>query len=120
MSVLFRGSFKTAITIFGRLFKVAIAMSNFMNKVYNERFAPEFGVSMLKETIALVQDYACDVISIKNSCFARFFCFRNLQSSCCNSILLCTLHYHMDDWNPNLSVLLSETVTSAAGKKVAR
>ena len=25
-----------------------------MNKVYNSRFAPEFGVSMLKETIALV------------------------------------------------------------------
>ena len=52
MSVLFRLSFKTA--IFSRSLKVAIAMSNLMNEFYNGGFAPEFSVSMLKETIALV------------------------------------------------------------------
>ena len=52
MSVLFRRSFKTA--IFFRFLKVAIAMSNLMNEFYNGGFAPEFSVSMLKETIALV------------------------------------------------------------------
>ena len=28
-----------------------------MKKVYNGRFAPEFSVSLLKETITLVRDY---------------------------------------------------------------
>ena len=37
---------------------MAIATSNFMNEVYNGGFAPESSVSMLKETIALVRDYA--------------------------------------------------------------
>ena len=55
MSVLFRWSFKTA--IFGRFLKVAIATSNLMSEVYNGGFAPEFSVSMLKETIALIRDY---------------------------------------------------------------
>ena len=55
MSVLFRRSFKTA--TFSRFLKVAIATSNFMNEVYNGGFAPEFSVSMLKGTIALVWDY---------------------------------------------------------------
>ena len=32
-------------------------MLNFMNEFYNGGFAPEFSVSMLKETIALVGDY---------------------------------------------------------------
>ena len=32
-----------------------------MNEVYNGGFAPEFSVSVLKETIALVRDYVCDV-----------------------------------------------------------
>ena len=32
-------------------------MSNLMNEFYNCGFAPEFSVSMLKETIALVGDY---------------------------------------------------------------
>ena len=36
---------------------MAIATSNFMNEFYNGVFAPEFSVSMLKETIALVWDY---------------------------------------------------------------
>ena len=35
--------------MFGRFLKVAIAMSKFMNKVYNGGFSPEFTVSMLKD-----------------------------------------------------------------------
>ena len=35
-------------------------MSNFMNEVYNGGLAPEFSVSMLKETIALVRDYVSE------------------------------------------------------------
>ena len=58
MSVLFRRSFKT--DIFGRFLKVAIATSNFMNKFYNGVFAPEFSLSMLKKTIALVRDYVSE------------------------------------------------------------
>ena len=58
MSVLFRRSFKTA--IFSTFLKVTIETSNFMNKVYNGGFAPEFSVSMLKETIVLVQNYASE------------------------------------------------------------
>ena len=56
MSILFRRCFKTA--IFSRFLKVAIATSDFMNEVYNGKFVPEFSVSMLKETISLVRDYA--------------------------------------------------------------
>ena len=52
MFVLFRRPFKTA--IFSGFLKVAIATSNFVNEVYNGGFAPEFSVSKLKETIALV------------------------------------------------------------------
>ena len=54
MSDLFRRFFKTA--IFSRFSKVAIATSNFMKQSYNGGFGPEFSVSMLKETIALVRD----------------------------------------------------------------
>ena len=35
-------------------------MSNFLNEVSNDRFVPEFNVSILKETIALVQDYVSE------------------------------------------------------------
>ena len=55
MSVTFRHSLITA--IFSRFLKVAIATSDIMNEVYNGGFAPEFSVSMLKETIALIRDY---------------------------------------------------------------
>ena len=58
MSVLFRRFFNSG--LFRRSFKVAIATSNFMNEVYNGGFAPEFSVSMLKETIALVRDYVSE------------------------------------------------------------
>ena len=36
---------------------MAIAKSNFLNKVYNAGFTPDFCVSMLKETIVLIRDY---------------------------------------------------------------
>ena len=36
-----------------------------MNEVYNGGFAPEFSVSMLKETIALVRDYVCETAKLK-------------------------------------------------------
>ena len=58
MFILFRRSFKTA--IFSRFLKVAIVTSNFMNEVYNGGFPPVFYVSMSKETIALVSDYASE------------------------------------------------------------
>ena len=50
--------------IFSRFSKVAIATSDFMNEVYNGGFSPEFSVSMLKETIALVRDYVSEIIYI--------------------------------------------------------
>ena len=46
VSVLFRCLFRTA--IFSKFSKVAIATSIFMNEFYNDEFAPEFSVSMLK------------------------------------------------------------------------
>ena len=56
-------SFKTA--VFSRFVKVALATSNFTNEVYNGGFAPEFSVSVLKEIIALVQDYVFETESIR-------------------------------------------------------
>ena len=53
MSVLLRRLFRTV--IFNRFSKVAIATSNFMKEFCNGEFAPEFKVSMLKETITPVQ-----------------------------------------------------------------
>ena len=35
-------------------------MSNFMKEFYNGGFAPEFSVSMLKETVALLRDYVSE------------------------------------------------------------
>ena len=58
MSVLFRRLFRTAIFI--RFSKEALATSNLMKEFYNGEFAHEFSVSMLKETIALVPDYASE------------------------------------------------------------
>ena len=55
MSVLFRRLFSTA--IFSRFSKVAIASSNVMKDFYNDEFAPEFSVPMLKKTIVLVRHY---------------------------------------------------------------
>ena len=37
---------------------MAKVTSDLMNKVYNGGFPPEFRISMSKETIALVRDYA--------------------------------------------------------------
>ena len=58
VSALFRRLFRTA--IFSRFSQVAIATSNFMNEFYNGGFTPEFSVSMLKETIALVRDHVSE------------------------------------------------------------
>ena len=55
MSVLFGHDSKIA--IFSRFLKVAIATSNFMNKVYNREYSPRFSISMLKKIISLVWDY---------------------------------------------------------------
>ena len=39
-----------------------------MNEVYNGRFAPDFSVSVLKEIVALVQDYVSEIsFSNKNT-----------------------------------------------------
>ena len=62
MFVLFRRSFKTV--IFSRFLKAAIATSNLINKVDNGEFASEFSVSLSKETIALVRDYAYETSSL--------------------------------------------------------
>ena len=56
MSVSFRCFFITAIS--SRFLKVAVATSNFMKEVYIGRFTLEFSVSMLKEIMELVWDYA--------------------------------------------------------------
>ena len=58
MSVFFKCSFRSA--IFSMFSKVAIATSNLMNEFYNGGFAPEFSVSMLKETITQVWDYVSE------------------------------------------------------------
>ena len=39
---------------------MVIVTSNFMNEVYNGGFPPAFDVSMSKEIIALVSDYATE------------------------------------------------------------
>ena len=59
---------------------MAIATSNFMNEFYNGGFTPEFSVSMLKETIALVRDYVSDIyiyiyiIYIRDECMCVCVC----------------------------------------------
>ena len=53
MFVFSRRSFQT--DMYSRLLKVAIATLNLLNKIYNGGFALELGVSLLKETRALVQ-----------------------------------------------------------------
>ena len=39
---------------------MALTKSTFINEVFNGGFAPEFSVSVLKEIIALVQDYVSE------------------------------------------------------------
>ena len=78
MSVLFRRSFNTA--IFCRFLKMAIATSNFMNDVYNGGFLPEFNVSMLKETIALVWDYVSETRTWKGKLAEEYIWKRNMKS----------------------------------------
>ena len=78
MSVLFRRSFKIA--IFSRFLKVAIATTNFMNEVYNGGFAPDFSVSMLKETITLVWDYVHETREWKAKLAEKYMSKRNIKS----------------------------------------
>ena len=51
---------------------MAIATSNFVNEVYNGGFAPEFSVSKLKETIALVWDYISETRKYKGKLVERY------------------------------------------------
>ena len=78
MYALFRRSFKTVIhSIFLR---VAIATSNFLNEVDNGGFAPEFSVSMLKETIALVRDYVTETRKYKARLAENYILKQNMKS----------------------------------------
>ena len=43
--------------MFNRFLKMVIGMWNFMNKVYNGRFAPNFSVSVLTETSSRILNY---------------------------------------------------------------
>ena len=52
MSVFIRCCFKTV--IFSTFLQVAVATSNFMNKLYHARFVTGLSVSMLKQIITLV------------------------------------------------------------------
>ena len=70
----------TQTAISSRFLKVAIATSNFMNEVYNGRFAPEFSVSMLKETIALVWDYVSETREWKAKLAEKYMWKRNMKS----------------------------------------
>ena len=45
----------------GRFLKVAMAKLYFIKRAYNHEFAPEFSVSILKESIALVRDYVYEI-----------------------------------------------------------
>ena len=79
MSVLSRCSSKTA--IFSRFLKVAIAASNFMNQVYNGGYAPEFSVSVLKETImVLFWDYVSEIRKWKAKLVGKYMQKWNMKS----------------------------------------
>ena len=51
-----------------------MATSNFMIKVYNDRFATEFSVSMLKETTMLVRDYVSETRKLCTNVYLMYFC----------------------------------------------
>ena len=78
MSILFRRSFKTA--ILSRFLKVTIATSNFMNKVYNGRFATESSISILKKTISLVWDYVYETRKQKAKLAEKYIWKQNMKS----------------------------------------
>ena len=64
-SVFSRSLFKIA--IFARSLKMAIATSIFMNERYDDGFAPEFSISVLKRIMALVPSYICETKEIKSN-----------------------------------------------------
>ena len=78
MSVLFRWLFRTV--VFSRFSQVAIATSNFMSEFYNGRFTPEFSVSMLTETIALVRDYVSETRKQKAKLAEKYIWKQNMKS----------------------------------------
>ena len=51
-----------------------------MNEFYNGGFAPEFNVSMLKETIALVQDYLSETRKEKAKLAGKYIWKQNMKS----------------------------------------
>ena len=78
MSILFRRSFKTS--IFSRLLKVTMATSNIMTEVYIGGIVPEYSVSMLKETIALVWHYVYETRKEKAKLAERYIWNWNIKS----------------------------------------
>ena len=78
MSILFRRSFKTS--IFRRFLKVAMATSNIMTEVYIGGIVPEYSVSMLKETIALVWHYVYETRKEKAKLAERYVWNWNIKS----------------------------------------
>ena len=68
-----RLSFKTA--IFSSFLKVAIATSNFMNKVYDSGFGADFRESNLREIITLIQSYLHETSNSKTKLTGK--CIRN-------------------------------------------
>ena len=47
-------------------------MPNFINEVYNDRFAPDFSFSMLTENVALVRDYVSETVLTDISYFGPY------------------------------------------------
>ena len=91
MSVLFRRSFKTA--IFSRFLKLAIARSNFTNEFYNGGFGPEFSVSVLKETFALVRDCVSQTRKEKANLAEKYIWKRNTKSFSNETLNLYVRHF---------------------------
>ena len=60
---------------------MATATSNFMKEFFNGGFAPEFSVSLLKDTIALVRDYyVSETRKWEAKLAEKYICKRNLKS----------------------------------------
>ena len=57
-----------------------MATSKFMKEFYNGGFAPEFSVSMLKETIAQVRDYVSATKEKEGKLAGRYIPKRNMKS----------------------------------------
>ena len=73
-----RLSFKTA--IFSSFLKVAIATSNFMNKVYDSGFGADFKESNLREIITLIQSYLHETSKSKTKLTGKYIRNEKLKS----------------------------------------